>query len=87
MRGDPKMLANPAGGFLCVRCGEPLNDVTVAAGDPFCKTACANEWHGFEPLSMRYTLSGNEAGYRPPGVARWDDGGRHRRRRAEAKVG
>lgn len=79
MKADPRMVKR-RGGFVCAGCGDPLNDVTVQQHDPFCSTKCANEWHGFEPLSRKFTLGGYPADVAGPSrhPAQWDT----RRRRA-----
>lgn len=82
MKRDPKMVKKGKR-FVCAQCGEPLNDLTVKNQDPFCRTACANGWHEFVPLSAQFTLSGHEAGYTGARVPRWN-GEANDRRRTEA---
>lgn len=82
---DPEMVATEEG-FECALCGDPLNEITIEAGDPFCSVACCNTFHEFEPLSRNYTLSGHAAGtgrLGHPSVSKWDDGARHKRKRKE----
>lgn len=84
MKPDPEMV-QVDGVWVCAQCGDPLNDLTVAAGDPFCRTACANEWHEFEPLSRNYTLSGHPSDNprRSAHPALWDTRTRTSRRERE----
>lgn len=58
---------------VCAVCGGELNAVTVAAGDPFCRTVCANEFYGFDPAYKAVTLSGHDAASPPSRhPSQWD---------------
>ena len=60
MKRDPRM-KKVDGVFVCVVCGGELNSLCITNSDPFCRTQCCNEWHGFEPVYTKVTLGGNPA--------------------------
>lgn len=43
-RRDPK-LKKKGGVYVCVVCGLPLNDLTIAHQDPFCRAKCCHEFY------------------------------------------
>lgn len=54
MRKEPK-LKKRKGRYVCIVCGELLNDVTIQHQDPFCKTDCARSFHG---VALRQPVKG-----------------------------
>lgn len=44
MKRDPRM-KKKGRVWVCAVCDEPLNELTIAHGDPFCKAKCAHAWY------------------------------------------
>lgn len=49
------------GRYVCVVCGDPLNEETVKNQDPFCKTDCARIFHGVPLLPLKRGVVGVSA--------------------------